>query len=43
MVDYELVRTFATVMSKNLYRGGKNAETIICNNSLFNKMQDYVK
>ena len=24
-------------------RGGKNAETIICNNSLFNKMQDYVK
>ena len=24
-------------------RGGKNVETIICNNSLFNKMQDYVK
>lgn len=24
-------------------RGGKNAETVICDDSLFNKMQDYVK
>ena len=24
-------------------RGGKNAETIICDDSLFHKMQDYVK